>query len=351
MDNLTHSLVGLMLARAGLEKTTPHGAAMMVLAANAPDIDAVFWFSGTQTYLQWHRSYPHAIALAPLVALLPMLLARARFSWPSFLASLIGVFSHLLLDWTNSYGIPLLLPFSARRWRLDITNLFDIWISAILLGALDLEDNDIPAAQAQSQRALAIGPTSVQALLLSAETSLASNDLSTAEQTLVRARAIDPSSFEAATLHSQIAMNRGDFAGARSILEDIARRQPNAAAPKTALGIVLEAEGRTKEARGWYEQAIALDPNDALASNNLARMYASDPSTADRAVRLAQSAAAAMPNEAVPHDTLGWAYFKTGNPTQAASEIERAVALDPANASYQQHLDTVKAELSRLKAQ
>jgi inner membrane protein len=136
MDNITHSLVGLLLARAGLEKTTPHGTAMMVLAANAPDIDAIFWFSGTQTYLQWHRSYPHAIAFGPLVALLPMLLARVRFSWPAFLASLIGVFSHLLLDWTNSYGIPLALPFSWHRFRLDIANVFDVWIWAILLGAV-----------------------------------------------------------------------------------------------------------------------------------------------------------------------------------------------------------------------
>jgi inner membrane protein len=125
-----------MLARCGLEKTTPHGTAMMVLAANAPDIDAVFWFSGSQTYLEWHRTYPHAVAFAPLVALLPMLLARVRFSWPSFLAALIGVFSHLLLDWTNSYGIPLALPFSWHRFRLDIANVFDVWIWAILLGAV-----------------------------------------------------------------------------------------------------------------------------------------------------------------------------------------------------------------------
>jgi len=135
MDNITHSLVGLLLARAGLERTTPRGTTMMVLAANAPDIDAVFWFGGTQMYLEWHRSYPHAIAFTPLVALLPMLLARVRFSWPSFLASLIGVFSHLLLDWTNSYGIPLALPFSWHRFRLDIANVFDVWIWAILLCA------------------------------------------------------------------------------------------------------------------------------------------------------------------------------------------------------------------------
>ncbi len=133
MDNITHSLVGLMLARVGLEKTAPRGAAMMVLAANAPDMDAVFWLAGTQTYLEWHRSYPHAIAFMPLVALLPMLLARVRFSWQAYLASMIAVFSHLLLDWTNSYGIPLALPFSWHRFRLDIANVFDLWIWAILI--------------------------------------------------------------------------------------------------------------------------------------------------------------------------------------------------------------------------
>jgi len=125
-----------MLARAGLEKTTPRGTAMMVLAANAPDIDAIFWFSGTQIYLDWHRTYPHAVAFTPLVALLPMLLARVRFSWQSFLAALIGVLSHLLLDWTNSYGILLALPFSWHRFRLDIANVFDVWIWAILLGGV-----------------------------------------------------------------------------------------------------------------------------------------------------------------------------------------------------------------------
>src|ERR1700688_2533451 len=120
MDNVTHTLVGLMLARVGLEKTTPRGAGMMMLAANAPDIDAVVWFSGTLRYLEFHRSYAHSLAFMPLMALLPMLLVRARFSWQSYLASMAGVLSHLLLDWTNSYGILLGLPFSAHHFRLDI---------------------------------------------------------------------------------------------------------------------------------------------------------------------------------------------------------------------------------------
>src|SRR5579863_8211927 len=136
MDNLTHSLVGLMLARTGLEKTTPRGTAMMVLAANAPDVDAVVWFTGTMRYIEYHRTYTHTLTFLPLVALLPMLLVRAKFSWQAYLAAMAGVLSHLVLDRTNAYGVPLALPFSLHHFRLDINNIVDVWILAILLGAV-----------------------------------------------------------------------------------------------------------------------------------------------------------------------------------------------------------------------
>jgi len=136
MDNITHSLVGLLLARAGLEKTTPHGTAMMVLAANVPDLDGVAWLGGTLGMIEYHRTYTHALVFTPLMALLPMLLVCATFSWRSYLASIAGVLSHLLLDWTNEYGIPLVLPFSNHYFRLDTVNLIDVWIWAILVGAV-----------------------------------------------------------------------------------------------------------------------------------------------------------------------------------------------------------------------
>jgi membrane-bound metal-dependent hydrolase YbcI (DUF457 family) len=135
MENLTHTLVGLMMARCGLEKTTVRGAGMMMLAANVPDIDAVFWFN-RQHYLDYHRTYTHSFACMPLLALLPMALARAQFSWKSYAAAIAGVLSHLLLDWTNPYGIDLLLPFSHRRLMLDITNIADVWIWTILFVGL-----------------------------------------------------------------------------------------------------------------------------------------------------------------------------------------------------------------------
>ena len=41
MDNLTHSLVGLAAAKAGLERLSPGATTLCVLATNAPDADVV----------------------------------------------------------------------------------------------------------------------------------------------------------------------------------------------------------------------------------------------------------------------------------------------------------------------
>jgi inner membrane protein len=140
VDNVTHTLTGLMLSRSGIDRRVARAAPMMMIAANLPDIDAVAFFGGPVAYLQWHRSYPHTLLFAPLMALIPPLLflvfARQRITLWAYAGSLIGVLSHLALDWTNVYGIRMLLPFSNRYLRLDITDVIDPWILAILFLAL-----------------------------------------------------------------------------------------------------------------------------------------------------------------------------------------------------------------------
>lgn len=138
MDNLTHSLVGLFLARAGLRRATPRGTAILVLGANAPDFDAVSWFGGPATYLHWHRNLTHSLLAIPAMALLTV--AMVRFAgrkpvqWrPALLIAMVAVASHLLLDLTNIYGVRLLLPFSAQWFNWDLTPVIDFTIWTILL--------------------------------------------------------------------------------------------------------------------------------------------------------------------------------------------------------------------------
>src|SRR4029079_9183310 len=72
MDNLTHTLFGLTLARTPLARAGRGTTAALVLASNAPDIDIVAVIRGNDSYLRWHRGPTHGplgiIALGLLVA-------------------------------------------------------------------------------------------------------------------------------------------------------------------------------------------------------------------------------------------------------------------------------------------
>ena len=65
MDNLTHSLFGLTLARTPLGRAGRGTTAALLLASNAPDIDIVVTAGGSANYLAYHRGPTHG----PLVAM------------------------------------------------------------------------------------------------------------------------------------------------------------------------------------------------------------------------------------------------------------------------------------------
>jgi inner membrane protein len=148
MDNLTHSLTGVMLSRAGLRRLTPHATLTLLLAVNAPDADIVSLWGGQLNYLHYHRGITHAIPAWPLMAgLVTVLVAALIRLWPegrgaairwggTYLVALAGVASHTLMDFTNTYGIRPWLPFSSQWFSWDICFIVDAWILAALLLAL-----------------------------------------------------------------------------------------------------------------------------------------------------------------------------------------------------------------------
>ncbi len=138
MDPLTHTVTGLFLSRTGLKHWTPLATPILMLAANAPDIDIVTLAGGSLNYLHYHRHLTHSILAMPVMALLPVIFVRALGRRPiqwlaAFFIALIAVASHLLLDLTNIYGIRLFLPFSPQWLRLDLTSVVDLWIWGVLI--------------------------------------------------------------------------------------------------------------------------------------------------------------------------------------------------------------------------
>lgn len=139
MDNLTHTLCGLALARAGGDRLGRHATAVIVVAANLPDIDVVGWSLGGQPwYLCNHRGITHAALglalLAPIVAAVAAATGRllrpdepARFG-SLVLAAALGLASHLLLDGLNTYGVRPWLPFVETWYHGDVAFIVDPWL-------------------------------------------------------------------------------------------------------------------------------------------------------------------------------------------------------------------------------
>ena len=148
MDNLTHSLAGALLGQLGLKRLTGRAMGTLVIAANIPDIDALYRFSGPA--IGFRRGITHgpvAMLVLPVVLtglvlafdrLLPKRGGRPVRPWAVLLLAFIGTLSHPLLDWLNSYGIRFLEPFSHRWFYGDTLFIMDLWLWIALLASVHL---------------------------------------------------------------------------------------------------------------------------------------------------------------------------------------------------------------------
>ena len=87
MDNLTHTLTGIALSQAGLNRKTRFATLAVILGSNAPDVDIVTRFGGSVAYLECHRGLTHCLlgasALAVVLAALIYFPGRRAQAKPS----------------------------------------------------------------------------------------------------------------------------------------------------------------------------------------------------------------------------------------------------------------------------
>jgi Flp pilus assembly protein TadD len=109
-------------------------------------------------------------------------------------------------------------------------------------------------------------------------------------------------------------------------------------------GLILEAQGKQDEARKRYERLVEADPRAAVASNNLAWLYASRGEQLDRALQLAQAAKAELPDNPAVNDTLAYVYIKKQLPSLAIPLLRLAVSKEPGNPAFYFHLGLAQAQ-------
>ncbi len=150
MEPVTHMLTGAVLARTGFNRRAAHVTAAMVIAAELPDIDTLWSLGGPVTGFEHHRGITHTFVAVPFEA---AALTLAFYVWnrlrkqptkapPNWLllyaGTLLALLSHLLLDWTNNYGVRPFFPFNPRWYAGSFVFIFEPVLFAILVLALVL---------------------------------------------------------------------------------------------------------------------------------------------------------------------------------------------------------------------
>jgi inner membrane protein len=154
MEPLTHFLTGACLGRAGLNRKTALATAATTLAAEAPDLDVLYDFGGRITGFQHHRGWTHTFLGLFVMGLLVVGVLYLWYRWRVrsgkwkhdrpprwgllYVFTLIAGVSHILLDFTNNYGVRPFMPFSYRWYSWDIVFIVEPLLWIILVGGLVL---------------------------------------------------------------------------------------------------------------------------------------------------------------------------------------------------------------------
>ncbi len=149
MDNLTHSLFGLTLARTPLGRAGRGTTTALFLASNAPDVDVVVTLGGAAKYLEFHRGPTHGpLGVVGLAAVVAGLVWLGRKRWDKnadqpgasllmlWAVSMLGIVGHILMDLPTSYGTRPLSPFAWTWFSVDWMPIVDVYLLAILGGGL-----------------------------------------------------------------------------------------------------------------------------------------------------------------------------------------------------------------------
>jgi inner membrane protein len=154
MEPLTHLMTGVCLARAGFNRKAAYATVAMTLAAEFPDLDVLWSIDGPIAAFQHHRGWTHTFLGLPFEAAVVVGAIwlfhrwhtrqsssskppRAPIRWSLlYCFCLIALLSHLLLDWTNNYGLRPFFPFNPRWYSGSFVFIFEPVLFLILLVAL-----------------------------------------------------------------------------------------------------------------------------------------------------------------------------------------------------------------------
>ena len=132
-------------------------------------------------------------------------------------------------------------------------------------------------------------------------------------------------------------LRKGDIQQSINAIEKARQGQPNNTNLTIDLAMLYEAQSKKDVARKYYEQAVKVEPNNALALNNLAYLITESGGDLETALTYATRAKQRLPNHPEINDTLGWIYLKKNLTDSAVDTFRNLVVQSPQSSTYRYH--------------
>lgn len=165
---------------------------------------------------------------------------------------------------------------------------------------------------------------------------------------LGRAVALNPKQPEGHIVLGLAYLQQEQFERSVEVFEEGLRHNPKNADLYFNQGTAYDKLNRFDDVVRVMETAIKLDPHHADALNYLGYSYAEKGIKINEALSLTKQAVALKPDNGYYVDSLGWAFFKSGQLPEALKEIQRAAALVGDDPVIYEHLGDIYAKQQRL---
>jgi cellulose synthase operon protein C len=159
-----------------------------------------------------------------------------------------------------------------------------------------------------------------------------------AEKSLRKSLELEPNLLSAELGLAGVELTQGKLDSAMDELRKLTQSHPDFVAAHVQMGQISEMKQDWKSAEGYYSKALTISPQNVVAKNNLAWLYAEHGGNIDVALKLAQDAKESSPDNADVSDTLGWIMLKKQNYTTAVQLLSECVHKEPEKGSFRYHL-------------
>jgi tetratricopeptide (TPR) repeat protein len=169
-------------------------------------------------------------------------------------------------------------------------------------------------------------------------------DLAGAEGEFKQALDLDKKNGEALVKIGMVQSRRGATDQALQTYLDGSKMNPKEPAFYLLAGGLYESKKDWENAKQQYQKVLAIQPDNPLASNNLAYVMLQQGGNVDVAFSMAQNARRQLPDNPNSADTLGWAFYHKQVYTSAINLFKEAVKKEPDNALFNYHLGLAYAK-------